>query len=140
VGALATQASSRTPPKLARYVSFGWLARGRWPAAGLRISGFQGLRALRLELAFRSGALVRAIHVTAQAGDRDVASWVWRAGARAPSGDPRTVVLRPGKPSDGFRPTGKVADADQADRVEVCVEVMPGARAGVTVRRAAYVR
>jgi hypothetical protein len=69
---------------------------------------------------------------------------VWRVGEKVPSEAFRTVVLRPGKPSDGFRPTGKAADravvADQADHIELRVEVMPGTEAGITVRRVAYAR
>jgi 2-polyprenyl-3-methyl-5-hydroxy-6-metoxy-1,4-benzoquinol methylase len=140
-GLLALQAVRRAPRKIARHLPLGRLARGRWPVGGVSISGFHGLRGLRLELGFRNGPLIRAVHVTTYDGAKQVAAWLWTVEDLPPSDALRTVVLRPGKPTDGFVAAGGSSDhATHATRVEICVEVLPGSRAGLTVTRAAYVR
>ncbi len=100
-----------------------------------------GLRALRLEFESIDTTGVTAVTVEGLDGaGKPTCRWELTPTDKKPlPAKPVTYVFRPGQAAAGFKPK-HAGDADATRTVEIAVQLAPGAKASLALRRAAYVR
>jgi 2-polyprenyl-3-methyl-5-hydroxy-6-metoxy-1,4-benzoquinol methylase len=85
----------------------------------------RGIEAMRLRIEFIDVSNVRRFVVRAHANGRLACTWVWTPTKEQAAGTARRFALRPGESSRAFV-SGDHIDLDQADRVDVVAELVPG--------------